>query len=271
MRTALLVGLGIFFSISLPAQNGRQIFGARAAGLGNTTSLLSDGWAVFNNPGGLAEAKDTRALFGYQLYDRLEGLSTFGAGWIQPSAAGTFGLAAFHFGDDLYNESNLSLTAANTFGIASLGGRINYLQYNVDGFGRKGLMVVDFGGIATLTPLIKVGMYVTNLTQTRLSEFEDERIPTLMRAGVAFLPSSQVSLMAEVEKDILYRPVTKIGLEYTIVNQVHLRTGVQVTPFQGSFGLGYHGNRLGFDYAIQHTQNLGYLHQIGVALKIKNE
>jgi hypothetical protein len=263
----------IFFAYNPLAwgQNGQQLFGARAAGLGQATATLQDAWGIFNNPGGIATTTDLTGVFGYQLFERLDGLSTMGAGVVAPWKQANLGLAAFRFGDDLYNESNLSLTAANTFGIASLGARVNYLQYNVEGFGRRAMAVVDFGGIATLTPLIQVGMFVTNLNQAKVSEFEDERIPTVMRAGIAYLPSKQVTLLMEVEKDVLFRPVTKLGLEYLLVEKVRMRTGVQVNPFRGYFGLGYEGHRIGADYALQHNDIFGFLHQIGIVFKLKNE
>ncbi|MDZ7646337.1 MAG: hypothetical protein U5K54_03660 [Cytophagales bacterium] len=57
----------------------------------------------------------------------------------------------------------------NKFGIASLGVKANYIQYQADGFGTYGAVSIDFGGLAELTDQLSIGAYITNLNQAKLN------------------------------------------------------------------------------------------------------
>jgi hypothetical protein len=80
---------------------------------------------------------------------------------------GVTSVGAFRFGDDLYNEQMVSLGFGNKFGIASLGVKANYIQYQADGFGTYGAVSIDFGGLAELTDQLSIGAYITNLNQAK--------------------------------------------------------------------------------------------------------
>ena len=86
-----------------------------------------------------------------------------------------------------------------------------------------------------------------------------EHLPTIFRLGLAYLPSERVMLTAEVEKDIDFPARTKVGVEYRLVEQVQLRTGIATNPVNVAFGMGYQfKNGLTFDLASVYHQWLGF-------------
>jgi len=274
--------LGIFYQIlvlilfissvlhfSCLAQNGNYQLGARAVGMANTSVTLDDPYSVFNNVGGIAGVENTSLLFSYQNRYQLSEFNTFGTGIIKPFAFGTLGFSLFRFGSSLFNEQKLGLSFGNKFGIASLGAQINYLQLNVEGFGNKGLLVLEFGGIAELTPKLFIGAHIFNINQAKVSSEFDEKIPTVIKAGISYRPFSKLMLNIETEKDIDFDPVFKAGLEYLIIDQVSFRTGITADPFQNFWGLGFKARNVIIDYSFSIDSDLGNVHQLSLVYQLK--
>ena len=117
--------------------------------MGETTVSISDPWAVFINSAGIADVNSGMAMFSYQNKYATAGLNTFGAAYIQPLSFGTGGLSVYRFGDDLFNEQKVGLSFADKIGIVSLGSTLNYIQYQIEGLGSKGLFSIDFGGLVS--------------------------------------------------------------------------------------------------------------------------
>ncbi|TRX62197.1 hypothetical protein FNH22_02435 [Fulvivirga sp. M361] len=242
--------------------------GARASGLGNAFTTLDDAWSVFNNPGAIGLQKGTTSLFSIERHFSGVGLNNFGAGVLSSIGFGTGSISVFKFGDDLYNEQSLSTGYGNTFGIASLGVRINYRQYQIKGLDSRGAVAIDFGGLAELSEELTFGAFIRNINQARLSDFQDERIPTLFNAGIAYQPSEKLILSLEAEKDIDFDTRFKSGLEYTFLPKFSARTGIQTAPFTNHFGMGFKTWRINIDYAVTLHQVLGSAHQASLSYHI---
>lgn len=246
--------------------------GARANGIGFSSACLSDQWAIFNNSAGLAELKNAVLATTYIHHPTISSFNTMAAVYTQPLPLGTLGVGVYRFGDDLYNEQLISAGYSNTFGIASLGIKINYLQYQAEGFGTKGVTSISFGGIAQLTPQFLIGAAINNITQPELSEYE--KLPTSLLLGIAFKPSDQLFLTTEIEKDIDLDPRWKAGIEYVVYTKFSFRTGFNLNPQSGFFGFGYKASQsFQFDYAFSFTPAIGSIHQatVGYHFKKKNK
>ena len=265
----LILFISPVLQFSCLAQNGNYQVGARATGMADASVTLDDPYSIFNNVGGITGVENTSLLFFYQNRYQLSEFNTFGAGIIQPFAFGTLGLSLFRFGNSLYTEQKLGLSFGNKFGIASLGAQINYLQLNVEGFGNKGLLVLEFGGIAKLTPQLFIGAHIFNINQAKVSSAFDEKVPTVIKAGVSYRPFSKLMLNIETEKDIDFDPVFKAGLEYLIIDQVSFRTGITADPFQNFWGLGFKAKYVIIDYSFSIDSDLGNIHQLSVVYQLK--
>ena len=250
------------------AQNGVVEVGARPAAMAYTLATLNDEWSVFNNPGALGEQEKSTALFSYANRYGIEGLDNISAGILAPLPLGVASIGVFRFGDDLYNEQNLSLGYGNTFGIASLGLRINYRQYTLQDIGNRGVLTLDLGGIAKITDKFYFGAFIRNINQAQLSDFQDERVPTLLNAGISYRPFEKVVFNAEVEKDIDHEASFRSGLEYNFLPKFSARTGVRTKPFTNFFGLGFKAWKITIDYALSLEQLLGTSHQASLAYRV---
>jgi hypothetical protein len=243
------------------AQSTTTLIGARAAGLGYTTSVAEDDWSLFNNVAGLAHVDQLSASFAYEVRPALMGANRMAASILAPSKVGTLGVGIFRFGDDVYSEHQVSVGVGNQIGNTSLGAKINYTQYRVESFGNITALSFDFGGITRITSQLSIGAYITNLTQSKLIGTDGERLPTKLIVGIGFRPSDKLFVATELEKNIDYQATWKSGLEYSIYKKVFFRTGFNLNPNATYFGLGAQKKNLKFDYAIRFNQLTGTAHQ----------
>ncbi len=255
----------------LCAQSSSTLMGARASGMGYTSSCLTDEWSVFNNVAGLTEVKQITAAFSYDAQPSFKNFNRLAAVFSLPTKIGVGGLGVYRFGDNLYNEQILNGSFSSKFGLASLGVSLNYIQYNTEGFGRKDAMTISAGGIAQITPLFSVGAYITNINQPKLSEDEDEQIPTLLTLGVSFKTTDKLNIATEIRKDLDYDATWKIGLEYKIYTKFFFRTGININPNAGFAGFGFKSKKFSLDYAYAHSIEIGGRHQATVGYQFKSK
>jgi hypothetical protein len=267
MRFSILSLLLLLLAETATAQNTSTTMGARSASMGNSSAMLSDEWSLLNNIGGLAKVNETITAFSFEAKPALPGSSRMAATYSTPLKLGALGVGVFKFGDNLYSEQMLTAGYSNQFGIASLGMKLNYIQYRAEGFGTKSAISVSVGGIAEITHQLSVGAYIQNLNQPKLTD--GERVPVKLAAGLSFKPTEEILLITEIEKDLDYNPVFKVGMEYCIHKKVFGRTGFNLNPEAAFFGVGFKGWRLKFDYAIQYNTALNFAHQASASYRIE--
>jgi hypothetical protein len=229
------------------AQSVSTEMGGRAAGMGYATVVNHDEWSLFNNVAGLAVQKDASVCFAYDMLPDLPGANRMAAAITLPTNVGVAGMGMFRFGDALYSEQIASAGFSNKMGIASLGLKIDYIQYETSGAQTRGAMTVSFGGLAVLTPMISVGAYITNLNQAKITDTEN--LPTKLVAGICLKPADYLSLSSEVVKDLLYDATWKTGAEYSVNGKVFFRSGFNLNPTAGFFGLGFNSKKIKCDFA----------------------
>ncbi len=260
-----VIGLLIYFIAQ--AQSASTILGARANGIGNGSSCLKDEWSIFNNVGGLAQVKESTVGVTCDARPQLKGSNRMGLVYANPLKFGVVGIGLFHFGDQLYNEQIASLAFGNTFGITSLGAKVSCIQYSAEGFGIKRVASVTVGALTQLTPQLCIGVYAVNITQPKISDSENERLPALFIGGVGFTPSEKILITSEIEKNLLYKPKWKTGLEYQAHKKIFFRAGFNVNPDAIFLGLGFHPKKFKLDYAYSYQPNAGGNHQASVSYK----
>src|SRR6476661_7605251 len=183
MRTQLPLLIIVLITLTLTARgqgNGPGVRGARAAGLSNASVALGgEVWAMGNNVAGLSVALPMGPLLP-------------GSTASQPQRAknGVVGLEAQRFGGRLYNETRLGLGYGYRFGLISLGGRVDVLQVSIEGLGSRRVVLGSLGGQVEVVPgRLTFGAALYNLNQARLASYQDERVPTVLKAGLAFRPT----------------------------------------------------------------------------------
>lgn len=245
--------------------------GARAGGLGYASSCVQDEWSIFNNVAGLAEVKKISASVTYDALPSFKSFNRVAATFTLPVKFGVAGVGIFRFGDEMYNEQIASLGFSNTFGLASLGLKLNYIQYNAEGFGTKGFISVSFGGIAQLTEKIFIGAHIINLNQPDISSAGDEKLPTILIVGTAFRLTPQTFITTELEKDLHFPVKWKAGAEYQFYKKFLCRTGFHINPSTAFFGFGFHPGKFKLDYVYQHNFTTGSRHQATVGYFLSSD
>lgn len=248
------------------AQSISTLMGARAAGVGYASSGNIDNWSLFNNVGAIGSVTEMSAAAAYEIRALLPNANRMAFAFNAPIKWGVASVGVFRFGDHLYNEQVLATGFGNKFGIASLGIKANYIQYQASGFGTHSAFSLDFGGLAQLTDQLSIGAYITNLNQAKIStDYASERLPTRLTAGLTFKPKENLFITTEIDKDIEYAVTWRTGLEYSFKEKFFVRTGFNLTPQAGFFGLGIKKKRMKADYAIQFSSLLGASHQASVS------
>ncbi|MVN78443.1 hypothetical protein GO988_19095 [Hymenobacter sp. HMF4947] len=253
--------------------NGPAGHGGRALALGNASATLGgDVWAATNNAAGLGSL--TRPTAGVYLENRylIPSLNVAAAalavplGAIEPATAGVptrasqgvVGIEAQRFGGVLYNEIRLGAVYGYRLGVVSVGGRLDLLQTSLQDLGSQRTVVGSLGGQADILPQrLSFGVYLYNITQAKLADYQDERVPTVLRAGLAYHPAKQVLLLAEAEKDVEHDAGLKAGMEYLPTPAVAVRLGYTSLSQQTTGGVGVRAGDFQFDYAVGWHSALG--------------
>lgn len=273
-RSLLLVVCFFSCFLTLQAQSGGSTtFGARSAGMANASVTLADEWAVFNNIGTLAGIDKQYAAFGYANRFGLEGWNNIGASFVSPlSFGGVAGLGVWRFGDNLYNENRVSLGYSHKLYGVSLGIQANYFAVSIEGLGTRQMLILEFGGLVQLSEKLFMGMHIYNFNQAKLNDFQDERIPTIMRAGLSYRPVDKLMVNIETEKNIDFDPSFRVGVSYELfTDKAFIRTGISTQPFVNYYGLSLKHKNFHFDYALSTHNKLGISHQLSLSYHLKEK
>lgn len=269
MRPSLLL-LMLLTGVLLPTLVCAQAdvpMGARAAALGNASVTLPDLWALYNNVAGIAHMQQPEVGASVENRFGVHAFTTVALQAVYPTGKfGTYGLSMSRFGDELYSQQSLGVGVAHKLGQFSLGAKADVWQVAVAGYGSRKAITLSVGGQGEIIPNLYFGAYAYNLNQARLSSFEDERLATIMKAGLAYKPHQRLLLAMETEKNIDHKADLKAGIEYQVLKEkLALRTGFSTLTSKATFGAGFQARQLQVDYAFGSTTLLGFSHHLAIS------
>lgn len=256
----------LFRSFNCHASGDPFPIGARSWGIGNAVVAIADKQSVFNNPAGLGFLTDHFISTSYHSRYSIAGLQTFALGGNFATRWAKIGLDVERFGDKLYNEHKLGLALAKSTNRVALGVKVSYLQVAIENFAVKQTLLTQFGVMAKLSSTINMGFLAYNLTGAKL--FLSQRVPTVLRLGFSYQPGKQLLLATEAEKDIVLPIVYKVGLEYQIVKNFYIRSGITSRINNVHFGFGFQSKQFIFDYAASNHSLLGFSHHLSLAYQL---
>lgn len=273
MRFSSVLMGGTLLFLLLCGQSSAQLrtFGiGRASGMGNAAVTLNDEWAVFNNIGGLAWIEKPSALTSFDNRFSMAGFSTVTAGLVMPTKFGMAGgLTISQFGSDAYRETNFSVGISHKISNVSIGLRANYFQLAIEGLGMRRMMTFEFGGVMKLTETLWLGAHIYNFNQAKIADFQDERLPVVMKAGLSYRPTEKLVMSIETEKDISFPQTIKAGLEYKILPSLALRTGISTKPFVSSYGFSFTFYAFDVVYSFNTHPQLQPSHHLALAYRFR--
>ncbi len=234
--------------------------GSRPAALANAYVMESDIWSISHNQAGLGFYHHLAIGFHHENKFLIKEQSLHALALTVPVKPGTFGLSYSYFGYEKYNESKIGLGFGKTFGNTfSAGIQLNYHRIFIMGdYGNRNSLTVEGGIQYKPAKNISAGIHIFNPTMSKISPYNQDTIPTTLRAGLSFKPYKKLWLGLETEKSLNTDLQLKAGIEYQVIQSLYLRTGVITNPVQNTFGLGYEIKGVNADVAFTHHDILGF-------------
>lgn len=267
--TFLILLISLLCQNSL-AQNSDEIsIGARSWGMANAVVAQSDRYSLINNIAGLATQQEVSVFSSYHSYYGFDGISTLAFGIGVPLRENlAAGFSVQRFGDKLYNELAFGLGVAHQINRISLGLKVNYRQIAVNAPSlslNKKALVVEMGGIAQLSSTVYLGAHIYNLAQGTFSGDGSINLPTVLKTGLTYIPTKSLRLSTEFVKNTDHPASLRAGLEYEVIPNLFVRTGVATKPYTNHFGLGFVGGNFTVDYAATSHPQLGWSNHVTLA------
>ena len=251
--------LFLLWGLSASAFDGYGTIGARSAAMGRASVSLTDFWAIHNNPSGIAMQQRIAAGIAFENRYQLKELSLKSAAVVLPVNFGVLGLSFNQFGYSQYQENKIGIAYARSFGpMLRLGLQLDYLSSRfAEGYPGSDHVTFEIGAQSDLTEKLTAAAVIFNPLGVKRSDLTNERIPVVMRIGLGYHFTTQLTAVMEIEKRTDFGPDGRLGLEYKINEKFYARTGVAVNPGLVTFGAGWHTGRPDFDLAASLHQVLG--------------
>lgn len=257
----------IFFPLTTFAGGDGDPAGAGQAGTGGISVFTNGIWSTHNNPAGLA--KLTNPMTGLYIENRflIKELFFNACSIALPIKNGGAGLAISHLSNGPYTNTFAGLALGRGFG-KKISAGVRFDCYHVS-FGseyEQGTAFSFDAGIQwILSDKVTFACNVFNPTRVKLSNISDEQIPSNLRAGLSYKPTSELELMTEIEKTSDSDLVVNYGMEYIFDSKVFARAGLSSDASKFSFGFGYVLDAFSIDVATSWHQTLGFTPQASVA------
>ena len=247
------------------------VIGVRQVGLANSGHLLSGVWSVKNNPGAFGFFKGT--VVGVQYTDRflIPELASKHLIVGHQSKSGNIGLFIQQTGFELFNQ----LEAGVAYGLKlseylGVGVNLNYHLITLgDIYGQRHNVSAGLGIKYLFNNDLAFGASVRNINRAKISDFQDERLPTVFILSSMYKVSKKTIVMVDLEKEITQRVNLKAGLEVKANKMFDVRLGVNTYPFQSAFGVGIRIRNLNIDLASVWHSQLGISPTLGLVYVFK--
>ena len=256
----LFIFLNTIILSNLNASNDIFPTGGKSTAMAGASVTNRDIWSAFNNQAGLTGIRNVSAGIIYENQFLLNELSTKAGVFALPVNTGTFALSFSQFGFNLYNENKVGLAYAMPLSRRfSASVQIDYLMTQLaEDYGRTGLLTFEIGLLAKLSEKMYMGAHIYNPARVKLTDYVEEKTPTYFSFGMTYIFSKYVNVVAETEKDINYKPVFKLGVEYEFAKNIYVRTGLASNPSIFAFGFGVNMKNLKIDFGTSRHNVLGY-------------
>jgi len=250
----------LLLALPLFAQNGLRYGGAENAGMSNATITYSSLWATFHNQAALAGCDRFGIGISYHNAFLVEEMGTSSLSAVLPFANGVFGLSIRQFGYSKYSENKIGLAYAMKLSPKIfVGVQLSYLLTHIENvYGNHHAVLGELGIVTLPFRNFKIGAHIFNPTHTRLDDYDDERLPSIISFGGGYYWKEKLVIASQVEKDLENKMSFSAGVEYYLTENFCLRTGISTNPAFNSFGISYKTSNLVFSLAFSRHYALGY-------------
>lgn len=253
MRRMLLFILLLFVARS----NAQVHIGARGNALAGAVSAVKDPWSATGNPAGIANERQFSVFLNYSKPFVSTDIARQNGVFIIPFKQLVLALGFLRYGNELYVESEPFIGIAQSFNHFSLGISVSRSSWLIRNYGeraeynvRAGIQVFDHGRLS-------VGLSAGK----NFGSVETESIS--ISAGLKYANSEKILVAADLSPDYHNKKwVLKTGIEYAIINNFWLLSGVRTFPFSQTFGFAVKRHAVIFRFSFEQNRNLGSIIQL---------
>ncbi len=235
-----ILSLVIITSSNVLAGGGPFYTDAFSVSAGKTTLFTNSAFSISDNPANLGTLTNSNIALTISQFYFVKGLQQGTFAFTYPAYKGSAGVSVLYFGDALYNERQIGLGYGYQIDpeVASLGVRLLYQQVSFREYGTVGGLTADIGIVAKLKQFTFAG-HISNLFQTRLAEYADERFFSRIAFGILYRSSEYVSFATQIDKPLLGKPTFRAGIRFTPDKRWMFGIGGGGAPFYGTVGIGF--------------------------------
>ncbi|MEI8048640.1 MAG: hypothetical protein WCI92_14765 [Bacteroidota bacterium] len=234
--------------------------GGRSAGMGLSSAAVSDFWSVNNNQAGMAFYDKTAAGIYFENRFLIKEMAMQTGAFSLKTQFGVLGASVVYSGDASYRTTKAGLAYARKFGNRfSAGMQFDFISTVLgEEYGKRSNITFDAGILVKLTEQLTFGAHTFNPVHVKISDYNDERIPTTLNAGFGFTFSEKLLLTAEACKSSEYPMEFRSGIEYQLSRVAYARIGLSTNPARYTFGFGLVMKNLTLDLSSSVHPTLGY-------------
>jgi hypothetical protein len=215
--------------------------------MANCGVVMSDANSIFSNPAGLANLKYFQTSISAENKFMMQDLNSFLGAAIFPTKNIVFGVSAYHFGFDDFNENKIGLALAKKLSEKfEVGIQLNYFQQHIAEQPNQSAFAAEVGFITRVTKTFKIGFHAFNPIPYKTNYFQSE-LPSLFTLGIGWQASKNVLYLLESDENLNFQTNIKTGLEYKLIEKFVVRCGLQTFPRAYSAGFGFHFQKIYFD------------------------
>lgn len=248
-----------------------QLLGARNLALGNSFLTQEDLLSSQANISKLAYISGFSTAISssnqFMLKELQQSLMAIGF----PLLRGGLTLTMGHYGFSLYNEIQFSIAYSISLNPTfSLGININYHKLSIaDDLKYNASIYPNIGCNYKFNEALQISVLLTNLTLSKVNTYGNSTIPITFQGGLLYKLNSKVNMYLESALDLEYTIQFRYGIEYTILKNLNIRTGISTNPGSFSMGLGYALKNIIIDASSSYQATLGFSPAISIRYEAK--
>lgn len=241
--------------------------------MGNSTVAVPSLWSTYHNQGALGFFEGTQLGIYYENRFDIPEFGVKSLAFAMNTKPGTFALDFTSFGFNKFSDNKIGLAYGMKLAdYLAIGIQIDYIYIIQDSYyGNISTVSGEIGIFANPFENFYLGAHLFNPWRSKVSHYQDERLPTIFRLGVAYDFSEIVKLSAEVQKDLDLPAIYKSGVQYEPVENFVLRTGISFTEKNSflAFGIGYTFKKATLDIAFENHPILGFKSGVSLMYRLK--
>lgn len=231
---------------------------------GSGVAALNSAFLLYENPAALYFGPVRQVDVFFKNYYGISSLNQIAAAVSFTLLGVPVGLGFWQYGDKLYHESALRLSAAwgvgKNFSLALQGDVLNLWIKN---YGSATTAAVGLAVLYRLSDQINVALRTENLNRPAIGQ-AGEALPLQMVSGLSYQALPPLAVFADVVKESGQPFDYRFGVEYQSSRWLAVRGGFRVLTNSYAAGLSFYTGRVRMDYGFEYHPQLNFSHSLSV-------